>query len=202
MTKKSQSKKSVEDERDNALIQAHLVEYQALTNRVSYWIVLQISLLPVVPVYVVLGYQAWQSGAIRTKELAVWVTFALLQLVAMLRAHALLELYSVVKYIECYLRPPMRKELHTDSFWSYEPYLVKHRAINTAWGSFSLPFLGSLVFVVLLLVRLHEFSWWDAGGLFINLALLVALWNFSYKAKEIKRDWSECDKLLAQRLKD
>jgi hypothetical protein len=32
---------------DTALLQLHIAEYQALTTRASYWIVLQVGLLPI-----------------------------------------------------------------------------------------------------------------------------------------------------------
>jgi hypothetical protein len=199
MSKQSTDSQSLPgDVSDSILIQLHLAEYQALTTRASYWIVLQFSLLPAVPVYIVLAYQAWQSGSIKIKEIVVWSTLAVLQLVAMLWSNTMLEQFAIVKYIECYLRPQIGKEL----FWGYEPYLVKHRAIKSTWGNYSIPSLGLIVLVIILIPRFHEFSLWDAGGVTINLILLAILWNFSFKISKMQRIWSNFDEALVQKLEE
>jgi hypothetical protein len=186
------------DVSDNTLIQLHLAEYQALTTRASYWIVLQFSLLPAGPVYIVLAYQAWQSGSIKIKEIVVWSTLAVLQLMAMLWSNTILEQFAIVKYIECYLRPQIGKGL----FWGYEPYLVKHRPIKSTWGNYSIPTLGLIVLVIILITRFNEFSRWDVGGVTINLILLAILWNLSFKISKMQREWSTFDKNLVQKLEE
>lgn len=188
------------DAPDRTLMQLYLAEYQALTTRASYWIVLQFSLLPAVPVYIVLGYQA--SSSIKTKEIVIWATLAVLHLLAILWANTMLEQFSIVKYIECYLRPQIRKGLATDRFWIYEPYLIKHRPIKPKWGNYSIPALGLIVLAIIIAVRFPEFSRWDAVGAIINLGMLGILWNFSYKISKIQREWSEHDKPLVQKLEE
>lgn len=182
------------------LMQLYLAEYEALTTRASYWIVLQFSLLPAVPVYIVLGYQA--AGSIKTKEIVAWATLAVLHLLAILWANTMLEQFSIVKYIECYLRPQIRKGLTTDKFWIYEPYLIRHRPITPKWGNYSIPGLGLIVITIIITMRLHEFSRWDVVGVIINLVMLVILWKLGYKIGKLQRDWAERDKPLVDELEE
>jgi hypothetical protein len=163
--------------------------------------VMQVGLLPAVPVYIVLAYQAYQwSGSPRAKPILIWSTLLLLQFVALLWANMMLEQFALVKYIECYLRPQLKGILRTDVFWTYEPYLVKHRPIRPVWGNYSMAGLGFIVTTVLVAFRIPEFSLWDVVGVVMNLALLLILWNLSSKIGKLQRQWAECDKLLVGQL--
>src|SRR5205085_5924308 len=166
-----------------ALNQLHIAEYQALTNRASYWIVMQFGLLPVVPAYLVLAIYAWPQ--ITIKEILIWITLAGLQVIALLWTQALSELYRAVRYIECYLRPRIREGIDTYRFWGYEPYLINHR--TTYRWEFLYPILGSIFIAIILTIRLlQNFSWrWDGSGLLLNLMLLTILWLSTIKARRI-----------------
>src|SRR6266446_9227898 len=56
-----------------ALIQLHTSEYQALSTRASYWIVLQVGLLPLIPLYLAMATQVWQYGP-SIKRVVIWTT--------------------------------------------------------------------------------------------------------------------------------
>src|SRR5437868_4189465 len=99
-------------ESSNALIQLHIAEYQALTTRGSYWIILQASLIPIVPIYLALAVEVWKSGTI-VREVVIWIAVAGLQLIGIVWGQTLVEGYNVVRYIECYLRPLIDKEVGT-----------------------------------------------------------------------------------------
>ena len=199
----SQQENLTEDQKTK-LIGLHLAEYQALTTRASYWMVLQISLLPAVPVYILLTYQAYQvSNSSRAKQLLIWSTLAVLHLVALLWTNMMLEQFALVRYIECYLRPRIKDAINTHRFWLYEPYLVKHRPINPSVGNYSIAILSFVVMGMLLTCRLlSDFSRWDAGGLIVNLALSAVVFKWSHKIGQIQRYWAECDTALVQEIDD
>ncbi len=192
-------KESLAEDERNALLQLCLAEYQALTTRCSYWIVLQIGLLPVVPVYLVLAVTVWQSGVI-IREVVLWTTLAGLQLIALLWAQTMIEQFAIVKYIECYLRRILETVVDGDLFWGYEPYLVMHRPVKSIYGGLSVPFLIVVVLAVTLICRLKEFSRWDFCGVVVNLMLLVIVCWSTYTAGKLQREWSKSDKMLAQKL--
>ena len=177
---------------ENSLLQLHLAEYQALTTRASYWIVLQVSLVPAVPVYLALAAQVWQAGVI-VKGVVVWATLAGLQLIGIVWSQLMLEEYAAVRYIEFYLRPLIKNVVGSDLFWGYEPYLVKHRLIRQGWGEASISVLGLIVFLITLAARIPEFSRWDAAGAVINLVILRFLWKHSNRARKARREWSAFD---------
>jgi hypothetical protein len=182
-----------------SVVQLHIAEYQALTTRGSYWLVLQISLLPVVPIYLGLAAQVLQSGLL-VKEVVVWVTVAGLELIGIVWAQIMLEHYTAVKYIEFYLRPMVENLVDSKMFWGYEPHLVKHRPISQRFADASIPLLGLIVFGITLTIRFRDFSRWDIGGVILNLMLLWLLWKQNQVAQRVRREWSASTTELAQRL--
>src|SRR5438105_2348697 len=127
-------------------IQVYVAEYQALTTRASYWIILQAGLMPVVPIYLALSIEVWKSNVVR-KEIVIWSALAGLQVIALVWSQSLCEQFAAVRYIECYLRPLIRRVVHTDLFLGYEPYLTKYRPTNPDIWAITLPILGSFVLV-------------------------------------------------------
>ena len=185
---------------DASLLQLHIAEYQALTTRASYWIVLQFGLLPVIPIYLALAAQVSESGVI-LKEVVIWGTVAGLQLVALVWAQTALEMFAVVRYIELYLRPLVKSVINTDSvFWGYELYLIKNRPTPALWGEFGVPFLNLIVLVVTFLFRFREISRWDIYGVIVNLILLSILLVSTWKVGKMRREWSASDVKPAQKL--
>jgi hypothetical protein len=187
-------------ERITILNQLHIAEYQALTTRGSYWIVLQFGLIPVVPIYLTLAVGVWVSNVI-IKEVVIWSTLAGLQIIALLWAEALVENYTAVRYIECYLRPRISDGLDTSMFWGYEPYLVLNRVANAGWFELMLPAVGTIVLIGIFIMRiLQTFSWWDVSFGIFNIILLAILWIFTLKARRMRIEWSTFDKGIVQAL--
>lgn len=189
-----------------SLIQLHIAEYQALTTRASYWIVLQVSLLPIIPVYLALAAQVWQSGVI-VKEVVIWATLAGLQTVGIVWTHTVLEQYALVRYIECYLRPLTKKVVHTDTFWGYEPYMIRSRPIPETFAEPAIAALSSVLLIITCISRywMHlqlSISEWDICGVVINVGLLIFLWKQTLGAGKIRREWTADDKKLAQKLEE
>lgn len=201
MTPKEEPKHDLSEIERRAIVQLCIAEYQALTTRGSYWIVLQIGLLPVVPVYLVLAVTVWQSGVI-IKEVVVWATLLGLQLIALLWAQTMLEQFAIVKYIECYLRMLVETVVPSAHFWGYEPFLVSHRPMPPLIGFLSIPFLIGVVLIVTVACRIGGFSKWDLAGLIVNVALMLLVVCSVYKAWKIQREWSKSDRSLAEEITD
>lgn len=186
---------------DKELLQLHIAEYQALTNRASYWIVLQYSLMATVPVQLGIAFGAWQVTEIRAKEAIIWITLALLQFIALLWALTLVEQFSIVMYLECYLRPQIKDALASDKlFFGYEPYLKIHRPYNHYWGHYFIPSLTLIVLVITTAIRYQSLTQWDIWGMAANAALLVTLGYLSNKSRMMLEEWSRYDDELAKHL--
>ncbi len=191
---------TTEADANHTLLQLHLAEYQALTTRASYWIVLQYGLMGVVPVYLALGFQAWQSAPV--KEVVIWATLAFLQFTGLLWALTMLEQFAIVKYIECYLRPLIRESLAADRFWGYEPHLVKNRPYSINSGHFIVPAIILLVIVATFATRVPYLTRWDIAGVATNVALQISLWYFSNKSRKMVLEWSNYDREFAKSLNE
>lgn len=97
-----------DQERRTNLTQLHIAEFQALTTRSSYWIILQAGLLPAVPIYLALACQVWTANVVR-KEIVVWGALLGLQLIAMLWANVLAENYAAVNLHRTLFVSPSRR---------------------------------------------------------------------------------------------
>lgn len=193
------TKEALTDSQRQALLQLYIAEYQALTTRGSYWIVLQIGLLPIVPVYLVLAVTVWQSGAI-IREVVVWTTLAGLQMLTLLWTQTMLEQFAIVKYIECHLRSLVNPIAGSDSFWGYEPFLMTQRPMPASVGFLLIPCLVAAVFGITVIFRIGEFSRWDLAGIILNGALLLVIASSLNKVMQLQREWSEKDRGLAREI--
>jgi hypothetical protein len=195
---------TTEGNSSNALIQLHVAEYQALTTRASYWIVLQISLLPVVPIYLTLAAELWKSNVIIYREIVIWSTVAGLQLIGIVWAHTVVEQFNVVRYIELYLRPLVKQAAASEIFWNYEPHLSRHRPAVMQWGGYFITLLSLAIVTITGITRYQTGVWslWDTLGLILNLIFLVTMSLLFYSAQNMLREWSDSEKNLAQKIDD
>jgi hypothetical protein len=158
---------------------------------------MQAGLIAVAPGFAVLGYYFYQVlGSPRGRSLISWLTLFVLHLIALVWANMMLEQFSMVKYIECYLRPLIEKVIGDEKFWLYEPYLIKHRPVNTFWGHYSMVGTSAFVLATLILIRLKNFSWFDAAGLTVNVVLLLILFKMSRGIPKLQSDWTKCNEHL------
>jgi hypothetical protein len=191
---------------EDNLVNLHIAEYQALTTRASYWIVLQVGLLPIIPIYLAMASQVWQYGPV-LKEVVIWATLAGMQITGIIWAQTVVEQYGLVRYVECYLRPLAEELVHTNVFWGYEPYLIKRRTIPTSFAEPAVAVISSTLVIITCVSRYWvlswlKLSWWDACGLVVNLALLYLLWRRRLEAGEIRREWTMFDEKLGERLEE
>jgi len=159
--------------------------------------ILQISLLPIIPIYLALAVDTWKRGTLPGK-IVVWATLAGVQLLGYLWAQTMVEYYTSVRYVECVLRPLIKNELKTDLFWGYEAHLSAHRRTAPLSWELFFPILGLIIFASITALRYWKFDggslFWDISGAIINFLLLVALWSHCFTAVHIRREWSACDK--------
>lgn len=182
---------------ESPLIKLHIAEYEALTTRASYSMTMQAGLIAVAPAFAVLGYYLYQVlASTKAKSLIGWGTVFVLHLVALIWANMMLEQFSMVKYIECFLRPRIEELVGSDEFWLYEPYLIKHRPVNTLWGHYSMVGTSFVVLATLVLIRFDNFSRWDAAGLALNATFLIILFRMSKGIPKLQRQWTKCDEHL------
>jgi hypothetical protein len=96
---------------------------------------------------------------------------------------------------------PLREVLDTSRFWGYEPYLAINRPANAGLFELALPALGSILFLVILVMRLlQNFSLWDVGLSILNLVLLAVMWVFVRRAQKMRIEWSKLVERITQNL--
>jgi hypothetical protein len=106
-----------------ALVSVHLSEYQALTNRITYWISIQYITYSVLGVVLALILQAWQAQG-SNHATVLWGGLFVIQLAAWAWTFAV---WDTAVYLEEYLRPKIACLILDPPFWCFEPYLAKQR---------------------------------------------------------------------------
>lgn len=198
------NKSHVDKEHAETLNQLHLAEYQALSNRVAYWEVLQFSLAPIVPVYLGVAAVIFTSGKItgdKTKlTIAVWATLAGLELLGVLWAQIMVEQFTIIRYIELYLRHLIKNVSSDNIFWGYEPHLVKHRAGQLKAGAYWSPALLVTLIVITVVIQWRGFSKLDAICLVLNLLIFSFMIWFVITSQMMLNEWTEGNKELGEKL--
>jgi hypothetical protein len=168
------------------LLQLHLAEYQALTNRCTYWISLQFAVFSILLVYLGLVAQVWNS---LNRAFLIWGSALVVEIVAVLWSQLLSEQYLAIHYLERELRPLIERLVKGKSFWGYEPYLARQRGTRHIWWEFSMVLPMLLVIIAITLVRL-PLSLEDYVGLFLNASLFIFLMMKTISFVRIRRSFS------------
>ena len=120
------------NETEKALLQLHIAEYQALTNRNTYyiyigttiWSILLLFFAVLVPIIQQTKgwspYLLWLSCAVGQFSLFMWIDNTVNQ-------------YENIGYIEQHLRREVRRLLNSDRFWLYERFLGEGRRQRIQW---------------------------------------------------------------------
>lgn len=150
------------------LIQLHVAEYQALTNRCTYWISLQFAAVSVLLVYLGLVATVWNS---LNHAFLIWGSAVVGQIVAIVWLQLLSEQYRVIRYLETVLRPMVNPLINeASSFWGYEPHLAEDRGTHPVWWEYSMTVPMLFIIVILIWLR-RPFSSGDYFGLLLNIIL-------------------------------
>jgi uncharacterized membrane protein len=181
-----------------AVLDVHLNEYQALTTRATYYIVLNSAVWPLMfALFGLLVTSLAYFTADNRREYAfpilVWAGGFGAQLALVIWTFLVSEQYKIVLYIEKYLRPLVRDQVGTSDFWLYEALLRKRRR---GWPSRWLELQTELTVLVLLLAVIsarvlvfRKFTPVDWAGLAANIVILVILCMQAATAARIRHQW-------------
>src|SRR5208282_5722960 len=98
------------DEPNPQLLNIHLSEYQALTNKATYFIVISAGLWPVIGLYLTVVATLWSHFAGNPYGLSgvIWLSAVVVQVTLFVWTNLLWDQYTIVLYIETRLRPLIR----------------------------------------------------------------------------------------------
>jgi hypothetical protein len=185
------------EERNKALLQLHIAEYEALMARTSNALLIQAGLLPIIPVYLYLVAQL--SPKVFDQGFLSWTAWVGSQVIATVWSNNLGEHYTVIKYLECNLRPKIEKLFEVEGkdlqFWWYERYLDDNRAVDIKIWNYVIPAIEAMMFVVVLIYRLKfvlSFHAWDDAGCVVSATLIWVSYKSSVKANKIRREATMC----------
>jgi hypothetical protein len=128
-----------------ALVQLHVAEYNALTNRCTYRIYFQFSIWGILMVYFPLMAGVWNGS--KNHSFILWVTGLVIQGATFIWQENLIEIYRTITYIEQLQRPVLAELLPGHRFWEYEQYLAAGRPDRAVWWEYLFPLLVLLALV-------------------------------------------------------
>lgn len=168
------------------LISLHVAEYQSLTTRCTYWIMLQYALWPIL-VGAMSVLASAKSGAVASDQVLTWAALTIVQLIFVGFYAALGETYSNTLYMEGVLRPAASQLIGSRQFWMYESWLAKRRPLNPWWWEW-LPalFCGGALFAVLVLRAPLNTTDWVAFAVNLPITILVFFLAFSVPGLRIE----------------
>jgi hypothetical protein len=155
------------------LLQLHIVEYNALANRVTYFILAQYSLLPLL--VAASGIGAEISQHISNPKLVFWGLLLVAQVLGIYFQVSEAENYKIIAYIESRLRPELTILMGTSSFWGYEQKLKAPR--TPLW---EIPIVvGTLLLIVITCITIWPHTRGEFIGLSLNIIVYLAVfWSF------------------------
>jgi hypothetical protein len=183
-------------ERPKLLLDVHLNEYQALTTRATYYVVMSTAIWPLIFLYLGLLATAWQHlpEAESTKfgfPLMVWGGGLGVQLALVIWTFLVCEQYKMTLYVEVVLRPLVQGLVGTPGFWKYEQKLrgrtplLRWLELQTELWVFALMSAAVLLRILLF----HGMALLDWIGLALNMVVLVALVLMAVSAAKIRHQW-------------
>jgi hypothetical protein len=176
----------------DALIQLHVAEYQALTNRCTYRIYIQFSVWGLLLLYLPLISLAWGHVTI------VWLTGLVVLGATAIWQENLIEIYRWVAYIERRLRPLVAEIVPDHAFWQYERFLSAGRSKRATWWEYLFPCLSLVVIVILALFRFSQTpantGWWsthwlDLIGVCVNFSIFLLLSYWAKSAVKLRNEF-------------
>ncbi|MGP8252336.1 MAG: hypothetical protein ACLQHF_09895 [Terracidiphilus sp.] len=184
------------DTSNRFLLDAHLNEYQALTTRATYYVVMSTAIWPLIFLYLTFLVTVWQTlskaeSADYGVPLMVWGGGLGVQVALLIWTFLVCEQYKIVLYVEKDLRLRVQNLMPTPDFWLYEQKL-RPRTRPLRWLELQTElwvFVGILVAVVLRIWISHGFAALDRIGLTLNLVALVALVLMAVSAAKIRHKW-------------
>jgi len=167
----SKQRTNLTPEQSQGLLQVHLAEYQAITNRCTYLMAIQYGILPMPLIFLAVVAQIWDSF---NQGFLTWVSLFILQIMVIIWASLLLEQYKAVDYLEKELRALVKSIVKEKLFWQYEPYLARLRGTKPLWNEFIMPFTDLVAIVAVSIFR-FPLSKWGYFGFVSNIVLFLLL---------------------------
>src|SRR5258708_23444847 len=124
------------------LVNIHLAEYQALTNRNTYVIYIQSTMWPIL--VAILALMSFLIGRVDAHILT-WTAVAMVLFVTYVYYAFAIDGYRNVIYVEHQLRARIEGLIATADFWGYETWLAGERHRGPQWFEY-LPALFSALF--------------------------------------------------------
>jgi len=178
------------------LLEIHLIEYQALTTRATYYIVMSTALWPLIFLYLTFLATVWQH--LHETDLAkygvplmVWGAGLGVQIALVIWTFLVCEQYKTVLYVEKQLRPLVQDLVGTPDFWLYEQKL-HGRTPLVRWLE-----LGTEVWLLVLILAAVVLRAWlppaftrlDWIGLVLNSVVFMVLVLMAVSAAKIRHKW-------------
>ena len=155
--------------------QLHVAEYQALTTRITHWIILQYSLLGVIAA-VLLDFLKQPARLVET-GMRVWAVVIVVEIIIGAYYYTLFEIMSSRAYIETQLAKMVRIALPgTKEFWGHESYMRGNRVYSPAGMYLWMILCIGAPYAALLLFRPPQREAVDFGGAIVSMAL--SYWVF------------------------
>jgi hypothetical protein len=194
-----------DDWREQAVVNLHIAEYSALMTRATYFITLQVGMWSLMAIY--LGFVAQFSkpeglslGAAfdnllqrpAERGMMLWGNLFILGLMLKVCSQFIVEQYRIILYIETDLRA-MVHSVHSmgmqTHFWHYERSLAPNvRGVFAAFWEYSNS-IGMFAGVLTLGIVIRPLTWYDFGGIIINIVTLAFLMHDSYTSGSLRKQW-------------
>lgn len=171
----------------DAVLQLHLAEYQALTNRSTYWITLQYAFWPVLALFYTLAATVAKSLPLPA---VAWGTVLGTCMLGQTYFFALSEVYNNARYIEHKLKGLIKSasSIEGDKYWLYESYLRAQRGTGVMWGEYFPVVLGIAATGTTSLMRATGWTAGDTIGLALSLIALVFIARQAINVVKVRKD--------------
>lgn len=178
------------DERHQALVNAHLAEYGAITTRNTYYMAVSLGLASFLTTSFGLVAQIPRLDSV----LRVWLWVLGAELGCIVWYWCVYEQYTNVRYIEIRLRPKVQALLGTEAVWDYEAYKTGDRGREKGMGDVSVCALMCIAFIFLTIL------WWPGRLSFfwaLDLFLLLVVIFLTIRTIMMTNAWSRDSKDIA-----
>lgn len=181
---------NVVNENIHLLFQAHLSEYQMLTNRATYLITVAYGLWTLFAIFLTVLLSLWNSLS-SYHFLLIWCGATILQIVIFLSNFLTTEIYDIATYLDTELRDMMENIIGKNDFWKYEKSLARRNIDFLSKNKESIiPFLTFPALIFVSIVRMSEFTKWDVLMVVINFGICFYNFYISKKLMSKRKNFS------------
>jgi hypothetical protein len=173
-------------------MQVQLAEYQAVTTRITYWITLQFSVVPITGGALLL---LTGTGKLFPPAFTIWAAAAIIEIGIGAYFYTLYEMMSNAQYLECELAGRVRRVLPDAPVWQYELYKKGNHVYSPA-GIFIM--MAPSISVPLVALWLHHRFWpplsgvGDTLGTSICVGIAGIAFIIAWKASQAQKQLWEC----------